>query len=363
MDLIKKNLKIQMEPKKGESHIDGYHMMVVMKYLPTDKDLYNVVSVKKLYELSCKRMNENPIELNTEMAKKLFSHVQTVVIRDVDMIEDYYKEALKEKKKRDDLELYDLDTLKELPIILTQQQEQQLSKLSKKEDVQGISMYNIGELLLQEYPSIHNIKVKVEENVPRFSNTEKFLMKNDPQFGTIRDMENTPANVLVVPDEWKVIPKEGFRDTHMLFIQFGSNISIIRDYAFYRCSELLSVTIPSSVMYLGRAAFGSCHSLEIVNFQDNSRLQYIGKFCFMETKIKRIHIPDSCETIDNEAFWACTNLEYVKLPAHLLYLGNKVFEDCKKLTKKVVNLPDGYEMPKNYKHARELEEKLMKDEE
>lgn len=53
----------------------------------------------------------------------------------------------------------------------------------------------------------------------------------------------------------------------------------------------------------------------------------------------------------------------MKLPAHLLYLGNKVFEDCKKLTKKVVNLPDGYEMPKNYKHARELEEKLMKDEE
>lgn len=54
-----------MEPKKGESHIDGYHMMVVMKYLPTDKDLYNVVSVKKLYELSCKRLT-----------MKLFGHVR-----------------------------------------------------------------------------------------------------------------------------------------------------------------------------------------------------------------------------------------------------------------------------------------------
>lgn len=344
-----------MEPKKGHSHIDGYHMMIVMQHLPTDKDIYNVVSVKKLYELSCKRLNENPIELNTEMAKKLFSHVQTIVIHNVDTIEDYYEKALKEKRKRDELEIYDLDKVKELPILLTRQEKQQLSGLRKEDDVQGISMYSIGELLIQEYPSIHNIKVQVEENVRKYSNTEKFLMKNDLQFKTIREMYNSVRNGLIIPNEWKVIPKESFRHANLSSIQFGNNVIIISDYAFSRCGNLENVTIPSSVMYLGRGAFGSCISLKRVIFQSNSRLQYIGKFCFMETKIKRIEIPDSCETIDNEAFWACKKLEYVKLPAHLLYLGNKVFEECKRLIQKVVNLPDGYEMPKNYEHARQLE--------
>lgn len=347
--------------KKGHSHIDGYHMMVIMKHLPTDKDIYNVINVKKLYELSCKRLNENPIELNTKMAKKLFSHVQTVVIHNVDTIEDYYEKALKEKKKRDDLEIYDLDKLKELPILLTRQEEQQLSELRKEEDVQGISMYSIGELLLQEYPSIHNIKIQVEEDVPKYSNTEKFLMKNDSQFKTIKDMHNTEMNVLVIPKEWKIIPKDCFHNMNINSIRFNNNIIIIRDYAFYRCGNLVSITIPSSVMYLGRGTFGSCNSLETVFFQQTSRLQYIGKFCFMETKIKRIYIPDSCETIDNEAFWACTELEYVRLPAHLIYLGNKVFEECKRLTQKVVNLPDGYEMPKNYRVARQLEEMKRKN--
>lgn len=348
--------------KKEHSHIDGYHMMIVMKHLPTDKDIYNVVNVKKLYELSCKRLNENPIELNTKMAKKLFSHVQTVVIHKVDIIEDYYKKALKEKRKKYELEIYDLDKIKELPILLTRKEEQQLSGLRKEEDVQGISMYSIGELLLQEYPSIHNIKIQVDEDVPKYSNTEKFLMKNDPQFKIIRDINNTEMNVLIIPNKWKVIPKDCFRNMHINSIQFNTNLIIIRDYAFSRCSSLISITIPSNIMYLGRATFGSCSSLKKVIFQPKSQLQYIGKFCFMETNIKRIEIPDSCETIDNEAFWACTKLKYVKLPIHLIYLGNKVFEDCNNLTEKVKNLPDGYKMPKNYEHIRQLEKMREIDE-
>jgi hypothetical protein len=88
----------------------------------------------------------------------------------------------------------------------------------------------------------------------------------------------------------------------------GNNVKIIPDYAFARCRKLTSITIPDSVMYIGRAAFDSCSSLTSVI------------------------IPDSVATIEDSVFFACTGLNSVTIRGVITKIGHSAFYNCNKLT-------------------------------
>ena len=62
------------------------------------------------------------------------------------------------------------------------------------------------------------------------------------------------------------------------------NVTSIGDNAFYNCTSLTSVEIPSSVTSIGWYAFAGC------------------------TSLTSITIPNSVTSIGNEAFWGCNNL-------------------------------------------------------
>lgn len=66
-------------------------------------------------------------------------------------------------------------------------------------------------------------------------------------------------------------------------------ITSIRDYAFYDCSKLTSITIPDSVTSIGNYALYECSSLTSVT------------------------IPDSVTSIGNRAFFNCSSLTSVTM--------------------------------------------------
>ena len=91
----------------------------------------------------------------------------------------------------------------------------------------------------------------------------------------------------------------------------------IADDAFWNCTNLTSVTIPSTVTYIGDIAFNSCENLETITITDNdnnkSNLTTIGNWAFAWSKITGIVIPASVTSIGGGAFGSCTNLESITI--------------------------------------------------
>ena len=85
-------------------------------------------------------------------------------------------------------------------------------------------------------------------------------------------------------------------------------ITSIRNYAFYHCSSLASVTIPSGVTSIGQLAFQSCSSLTSIT------------------------IPNNVTSISNSAFSACINLASITIPNNVTSIGRSAFNGCSSLT-------------------------------
>jgi hypothetical protein len=87
-----------------------------------------------------------------------------------------------------------------------------------------------------------------------------------------------------------------------------NNNTTISEYAFYDCSGLKSVDIPSSVTSIGGNAFSSCISLTSVT------------------------IPSSVTSIGDKAFENCTGLTSVTIGSGVTSIGNSAFYNCSSLT-------------------------------
>ncbi len=86
--------------------------------------------------------------------------------------------------------------------------------------------------------------------------------------------------------------------------------------AFYNCSSLTSITIPSSVTSIRQGAFQDCSSLTSINLPDG--VTSIGRYAFNGcSSLTSITIPDSVKFIGNSAFYNC------RLLTDITYEGTK----------------------------------------
>jgi hypothetical protein len=72
-------------------------------------------------------------------------------------------------------------------------------------------------------------------------------------------------------------------------------------YGAFSNSDILEITIPSSVVYIGSLSFYECKNLST------------------------IQIPNSVTTIENSAFSSCSNLVYIHIPSSVTYIGSHAF--------------------------------------
>ncbi len=123
-------------------------------------------------------------------------------------------------------------------------------------------------------------------------------------------------------------------------------IDSIQVGAFESCSKLKEITIPSTVKEISTGVFAYCTSLEKVNLSNG--MKTIGEKAFVQCKnLKSIDIPDTVETIKFNAFQG-SGLVSVEIPASVTKIGASAFLACESLKEVKVHNSDVTIEPQTY---------------
>ena len=120
------------------------------------------------------------------------------------------------------------------------------------------------------------------------------------------------------------------------------SVTSIGDYAFFDCSSLTSIEIPSGVTSIGYPAFSGCSSLTSIEFEENSQLTSIGDNAFSScSSLTSIEIPSGVTSIGSQAFYGCSGLTSVTFGenSQLTSIGFQAFDDCYSLES--IEIPSG----------------------
>ena len=120
----------------------------------------------------------------------------------------------------------------------------------------------------------------------------------------------TKLTSVEIPSNVKGIGQLAFYDcTGLTSIEIPSSVTSIGYMAFENCTGLTHIEIPNSVTSIGDRAFSGCTGLTSVTFVENSQLESIGEWMFKDcTELTSIEIPSSVTSIGNNAFYDCTRL-------------------------------------------------------
>ena len=103
------------------------------------------------------------------------------------------------------------------------------------------------------------------------------------------------------------------------------------DYAFYGCSGLTSLTIPSGVTKIGCYALSSCIGLTSLTLP--SCVTEIGEHAFLSCRgLTNFTIPSGVTKIGGAAFFCCYGLISLTLPSSVTAIGSEAFKHCSGLT-------------------------------
>lgn len=109
------------------------------------------------------------------------------------------------------------------------------------------------------------------------------------------------------------------------------NVTVIDDKAFYECTDLIEVVIPSTITNIGKFAFWGCSGMSSITIP--SSVKTIEKGAFQNcTKITSVAIPSSITEIGEYAFSNCTNLVSLKIPESITEIKDYLFAGCIELT-------------------------------
>ena len=105
----------------------------------------------------------------------------------------------------------------------------------------------------------------------------------------------------------------------------------IGSYAFYECSELKSLKLPSGVTEIGSCAFKYCSRLTSLSLP--SGVTEIGSCAFEDCiGLTSLTLPSSVTEIGSSAFEGCRGLSSLTIPPGVTKIGLYAFKGCSRLT-------------------------------
>ena len=127
---------------------------------------------------------------------------------------------------------------------------------------------------------------------------------------------------------------------HNSVIPNDGSVTVIEDAAFYNCSRLASIVIPSQVIAIGKDAFYRCIGLTNITVEDGNTQYSNAGNCLIDITNKTLLrgcndsiIPDdgSVTVIESNAFSGCSVLTSITIPDGVTDIGASAFEGCSSL--------------------------------
>ena len=144
-----------------------------------------------------------------------------------------------------------------------------------------------------------------------------------------------------INENCKIIADNAFyRCSELASVTIPNSVTSIGEKAFYNCSKITSITIPNSVTSIGSSAFDRCSGLTSVKvvvtdcsvFCNNDLTYRIGLPVYLIDKdgneIKEIVIPNDVTNIGDYAFYGCSRLTSIMIPNSVTSIGSSAFYDC-----------------------------------
>ncbi|MCI6730129.1 MAG: leucine-rich repeat protein [Clostridiales bacterium] len=120
----------------------------------------------------------------------------------------------------------------------------------------------------------------------------------------------------------------------------SDGVNSIGDAAFYGCTKLINITIPSSLLTIGSDAFVNCAALECITIPNG--VTAIGSYAFSNCRsLESITIPNGVTTIECYTFVSCSALKSVVIPNSVTAIESYAFSHCTAVES--VTIPDGIE--------------------
>lgn len=128
--------------------------------------------------------------------------------------------------------------------------------------------------------------------------------------GAMRDFPETPPETADTEED-KALQDWFNARSKAKTVAISEGITSIGSYAFYGCTSISSVTIPSSAGIIDAHAFENC------------------------TGLSSLTLPQGVTRVGDSAFAGCTGLSSVQFPLKLAAVGNSAFSNCKGLSSAV----------------------------
>ena len=128
-----------------------------------------------------------------------------------------------------------------------------------------------------------------------------------PSMADCRIASGTNTDYICYPKQVGTMEVDSYPDTgcgtykgknmKFFYMPLNNNVTSIGSSAFYGCSSLQSITIPSSVTSIGSNTFSGCTSLQSIT------------------------IPSSVTSIGDSAFGGCSSLQSITIPENVTSIG------------------------------------------
>ena len=158
----------------------------------------------------------------------------------------------------------------------------------------------------------------------------------------------TSLKKVIIPNSVTSIGGSAFVNcTSLKTVTIPNSVTNIGDSAFWGCTSLMSIAVPESVTYIGYGTFANCINLKEINVNKNNK-EYcsINGVLFNKDKTKLIaypnkkgnvySIPSNVTSIENRAFYGCTNITNIEILDRVTSIGEGAFNSCTNLTSVII---------------------------
>ncbi len=129
-----------------------------------------------------------------------------------------------------------------------------------------------------------------------------------------------------------------FREcTALESIELPEGLTTIDDMAFRGCSSLKSITIPGTVTTIGLSICQDCSDLETVTFGEG--MTFTGYESFRDSGVKYVNFPSTMQVISGWCFYN-TRISSVVIPESVTEIGTRAFAQCEHISSVTVYNPN-----------------------